>query len=1018
MSHAIVILALSACLLGSWTANQFEDRASSLSHGEMTEKNDVPLRDLKNKIAECTEEAVCRRSYILVAELTQWLRSRVHPGKSTTQYGRLLLAVYGDDIPPPSTLKLAEGDSCCLLVFCILLLIGRGNLIHVFQRFNILDKHLPIPLQQLQTRLHGPRIPDPLQLAAEFDEKQWPFCPAKFDLHMGQEYNEHRILPICHKAKINEKGGTAQLWQIEVKEEFVSHALRQAVEFSRYNFSTSNTEPDWRYQFALKSFGAGNMAVYENEMRAYDALAKHKGMVRFLTDYTHTEKSGADIRELSPGLESYEEQATRNTFNLLLEFGECDLDEFFAQQLPPVLQEETEQFWRALFDVAHALEGLHNLPIDTHGVVRELHGWHADVKPDNILSVQGKFKLSDPGFAVFVEKVGKDLEECVMGGTETYGAPERHPRRRGTISAVSQTIDIWSLGCVFSIAATWVVFGYQGIQQFRRVREKAISQIVPGSFHHQQPQRSTSISAGDYFHDSRKVLDVVTDWHKVLRNSLRKTDTVTSSLLDVVDRKMLLGTANSRVKARDLCSQLSELIARSESAPRIEMPENIMETLLEADKDAPSPVPFGMESVIPEHLPGLDSRKARKSRLLEQPLMKTAHRSEGLRKSVLASHHKQPAVRDPPITPITTQRGASGHTKRAPSSFAHAHNQSPEAQVDTPIYSHNSIPDAPKTSQPVTPTRQVKRDTRTPRTHTPQDIFQAQEEIKERDKHNIFRKEHKDKLLTKHFGNRDLKFLVDDGESMRRHWAWAKALLVTLVEKAAGQDENGLDLSFTLSKEKLENEKSKSSKWEKRMKEAEPVTGARTNMRNPLHKILRQYLEYVKDVWHRKRSQPTKTYRKMTLIVLTDGIWAGMGQNQNAVNDTIVKFVRELELVVGDLVDRPFSIEFVQFGHDPEATYRLRRLDTDMKWSGIPDIIDTEPADGDINKMLLGSFVEEYDDEDEDGQLQDLGTPLTQTASPEELLFVNSPSRPSHRESTNLSSPPPEPSVFVSRPTG
>jgi hypothetical protein len=29
------------------------------------------------------------------------------------------------------------------------------------------------------------------------------------------------------------------------------------------------------------------------------------------------------------------------------------------------------------------------------------------------------------------------------------------------------------------------------------------------------------------------------------------------------------------------------------------------------------------------------------------------------------------------------------------------------------------------------------------------------------------------------------------------------------------------------------------------------------------------------------------------------------------------------------------------------------------------DIIDTEPSSGDVNKMLLGSFVEEYDEDDE-----------------------------------------------------
>ena len=64
--------------------------------------------------------------------------------------------------------------------------------------------------------------------------------------------------------------------------------------------------------------------------------------------------------------------------------------------------------------------------------------------------------------------------------------------------------------------------------------------------------------------------------------------------------------------------------------------------------------------------------------------------------------------------------------------------------------------------------------------------------------------------------------------------------------------------------------------------------------------------------------------------------------------------------------------------------------------------------------MLLGSFVEEYDDEDEDGQLQDPKTPPEHTASPDELSYVSSlPTSVPRRSPTS----PPEPSVFISRPT-
>jgi len=54
--------------------------------------------------------------------------------------------------------------------------------------------------------------------------------------------------------------------------------------------------------------------------------------------------------------------------------------------------------------------------------------WHADIKPDNILEIQGKFRLADPGFAKFLERVkgkpGTDPMADLSGGTHTFGAFE------------------------------------------------------------------------------------------------------------------------------------------------------------------------------------------------------------------------------------------------------------------------------------------------------------------------------------------------------------------------------------------------------------------------------------------------------------------------------------------------------------------------------------------------------------------------------------------------------------------
>jgi hypothetical protein len=77
--------------------------------------------------------------------------------------------------------------------------------------------------------------PEAEKLAIKFNEVQWQFCPAKFELEMGRDFEKDRVIPICKKEIINTKGGTATLWQLEVLEEFVGDKLRETARNSRYN---------------------------------------------------------------------------------------------------------------------------------------------------------------------------------------------------------------------------------------------------------------------------------------------------------------------------------------------------------------------------------------------------------------------------------------------------------------------------------------------------------------------------------------------------------------------------------------------------------------------------------------------------------------------------------------------------------------------------------------------------------------------------------------------------------------
>lgn len=76
-------------------------------------------------------------------------------------------------------------------------------------------------------------------------------------------------------------------------------------------------------------------------------------MVQFLGQFVRNRKDSDGNRE--------------TTYNILLEYGEFDLDEFFGEQhrQPPILGSEIVSFWKSFFKVADAISTLHNLTIQT-----------------------------------------------------------------------------------------------------------------------------------------------------------------------------------------------------------------------------------------------------------------------------------------------------------------------------------------------------------------------------------------------------------------------------------------------------------------------------------------------------------------------------------------------------------------------------------------------------------------------------------------------------------------------------
>ncbi|KFZ05322.1 hypothetical protein V501_08467 [Pseudogymnoascus sp. VKM F-4519 (FW-2642)] len=922
------------------------------------------IADFRAARKKYTQKAACGRNYVLVKKLKLWLESNGTDGRS--QASHLLDFAYRKrsrhrPVLPITRDVLSDKRNGCLLVFCILLELDCGHLIDEFWRQDICDKHLPINLHSLQEKAATMVTGDSNSLANGFNNLQWQFCPTTFELRRGRKLVVEHILPFYKKEKINDKGATAQLWQIEVAEEFVDRNLARAVAKDG-DYNDPNDDIGQRYHFAIKTFDEGKRDLFKNEKEAFLALRDHPGMIQYLGDYEHVEiRQSSSPQIITPGGTLETGTIKANTSNIILEYGDHDLDEYFMEFVPPVFQSEIKSFWECLFDVADAVKHIHHLKVNTEGRTQEFNGWHADIKPDNILIVQGKFKLADPGFATFVKKKNTETEpkKVVAGGTETYSAPERRYSSSGTREgAVSQTIDIWSLGCVFSIAATWVVLGHEGIRQFTRLRQRSIrNSSEEQAAHHTGPHPDL-----DHFHNGKEVLPDVLSWHAYLRSVLRKSDTITSSVLDLIDKDMFVGDAGCRIKATELCKKLHDIKSQMQTETRA-LPKAIMEALLEVDEAPPKQTMASTthELTMPKESPTIvDKRQAQKSALLGAPLKMTARRSEYLKSELSNSYvdiqrddeYPEISITVPPsLNPVAQNVNEEPPLLNRRDSRIQTENISASKHAEAPL--------SPRYMQigsfATTMQRPVNRKRRT---NPPQDIFQAREEVKSRTKMRLFgRKTTKDQLLSRHFSNRDIKFLVDNAESMSRYWANAKFLLETLILKAIGQDDNGMDLSFTFGNISVQNS-NVVSKFTDAMddQEARPRDHLHTDMKGSLGDIFYEYFQVAK-----KRGSWSKN---LTLIVLTDGKWDGM-EDKNGVDTMIIEFGNQVQKIFGNLKHRPVSIEFIQFGYDPNATSRLRRLDDDLVYSGIPDIVDFEHCSGDVNKMLLGSFVEEYDDDEE-----------------------------------------------------
>ena len=335
------------------------------------------------------------------------------------------------------------------------------------------------------------------------------------------------------------------------------------------------------------------------------------------------------------------------------------------------------------------------------------------------------------------------------------GAPE-YPGRSD--SKVSQAIDIWSLGCVFSIAATWVVLDHPGVAIYNKVRQMALRDLARRRRTALQSEEDEKPDLDELdaneFHDGQEALVEVTAWHDYLR-SLPKTDKITTKVLDLVDQSMLCGLPEDRIDAKRLCSELKEILIVGGPPPKNQVPAAIVNYLKEIDKDATKQIArkrhsntAGARGAMPTDPSLSEEPQAQPTR---RPL-KTTHRQSVWRDR---NAHRESIVTGGASSPPASRPGTGPHTR---SEGYHGRSHSHDMMSTTPTRRTHS-----------------RRSNQNPS----QNVFQARDAIERRESakskidgdkkksfslpmpgrrgtHSKNSKIQKDALLTEYFKNRDI----------------------------------------------------------------------------------------------------------------------------------------------------------------------------------------------------------------------------------------------------------------------
>ncbi|KAI1492617.1 hypothetical protein F5X96DRAFT_351528 [Biscogniauxia mediterranea] len=267
-------------------------------------------------------------------------------------------------------------------------------------------------------------------------------------------------------------------------------------------------------------------------------------------------------------------------YYLIFEWADMSLRDLWNRGHPTTIEQHVLSQWVAqqCRGLAEALDIIHEFKAHRRrsDIEPRTHGFHGDIKPENILWYSnwkgcdypfGVLQITDFGLSSFHNTAtALDIKARMLD--HTYSPPESILARR-----ISQSLDIWTLGCLFLEFAAWLGNGIRGVDDFEEARmtKQSLTGWEAATFYTvEQVQGQTSVAINEEVINwvekmcrGRRCSQFICDFVQVVLNQMILVE---NGQIEDADDSGFFGSPSSkpsmskRISAGELASRLSEIV--------------------------------------------------------------------------------------------------------------------------------------------------------------------------------------------------------------------------------------------------------------------------------------------------------------------------------------------------------------------------------------------------------------------------------------------------------------------------